>query len=184
MQSTRSGSSTAPRRTAWSSAAPRPSRSSAWRAAVCTIFLDDSATATVRIALHQTLDTGALRHVDMKASSGWCVCDRHTALRVTPSRPESVEQMYSLLKACTGPEVDEEITLAHEGEAYMFFDTCAGTILHRRLLRFEPTFLARRPARWLLSSREGHDVNLHPTYSFDRLLGHDVKLHPTYSLSC
>ena len=26
---------------------------------------------------------------------------------------ESVEQMYSLLKACTGPEVDEDITLAH-----------------------------------------------------------------------
>ena len=85
-----------------------------------TILLDDSATADVRLALHQTLDTGALRHVDMKAGSGWCECDRHTALRVTPSRPETVEQMYSLLQACTGPEVDEEITLAHElheGEA-------------------------------------------------------------------
>ena len=51
------------------------------------------------------------------------------------------------------PNRTQQVGRVVKGPSYMFFDACAGTILHRRLLRFEPTFLARRPARWLLSSR-------------------------------
>ena len=54
------------------------------------------------------------------------------------------------------PNRTQQVGRMAKGPSYMFFDACAGTILHRRLLRFEPTFLARRPARWLLSSRDTH----------------------------
>ena len=41
------------------------------------------------------------------------------------------------------PNRTQQVGRMAKGPSYMFFYACAGTILHRRLLRFEPTFFGQ-----------------------------------------
>ena len=41
-----------------------------------------------------TVDVAALRHVEHLANSGWCGCARDFALRQTPKKPETVQEMH------------------------------------------------------------------------------------------
>ena len=60
-----------------------------------------------------TVDVAALRHVEHLANSGWCGCARDVALRQTPKKPETVQEMYKLLKQCHEPTVEERFVWSH-----------------------------------------------------------------------
>ena len=60
-----------------------------------------------------TVDVAALRHVEHLANSGWCGCARDFALRQTPKKPETVQEMHQLLKQCRELSVEERYVLSH-----------------------------------------------------------------------
>ena len=59
------------------------------------------------------LDVAALRHTEHLAGSGWCGCTRDFALRQTPMKPNTVDEMFTLLKQCHEPTVEERFVWAH-----------------------------------------------------------------------
>ena len=59
------------------------------------------------------LDVAALRHTEHIANSGWCGCSRDFALRQMPKKPETVQEMYELLKQCHESTVEERFMWSH-----------------------------------------------------------------------
>lgn len=68
---------------------------------------------SVRPKIFVATDVAALRHVEHIAGSGWCSCSRDFALRTTPKKPESVEEMHTLLLQCKSPTMEERFTKSH-----------------------------------------------------------------------
>ena len=78
------------------------------------VKLQNGTTVGICPALHVTLDTGALRTWENRVGSGWCSCCRDDALRKTPSRPGTVDEMLKLCQECDAPDPMEQYALAHE----------------------------------------------------------------------
>jgi hypothetical protein len=76
--------------------------------------LDCGAAVHVKPQVYVSTDVSALRHTEHLANSGWCCCSRDFALRTTPKKPTSFEQMFALLKQCKSPTALERFDLAHE----------------------------------------------------------------------
>ena len=69
--------------------------------------------AMVSFILFVVLDVAALRHTEHLSNSGWCCCPRDNALRQTPVKPANVAEMYTLLKECHEPTLEERCMLSH-----------------------------------------------------------------------
>ena len=67
----------------------------------------------VSLDIFVTLDVAALRHTEHLANSGWCGCLRDFALRQTPAKPNTVAEMYELLKKCHEPTCLERFIWSH-----------------------------------------------------------------------
>lgn len=69
---------------------------------------------TVRPDVLIVQDLAALRHCEHIANSGWCCCSRDFALRTTPPRkPETLQEMKSLLQECHCPTRLERFIWSH-----------------------------------------------------------------------
>ena len=60
-----------------------------------------------------SVDVAALRHTEHLANSGWCGCSRDFALRQTPKKPETVQEMHNLLKQCHELTVEKRFCWSH-----------------------------------------------------------------------
>ena len=76
--------------------------------------LQNGTTVHICPAVHVTLDTGALRKWENHAGFGWSSCCRDDALRKTPPRPGTVDEMLKLCQECHAPDPMEQYALAHE----------------------------------------------------------------------
>ena len=80
---------------------------------VTCIPCEDGEPVAIRPRVFVVFDVSALRHCEHVANSGWCACSRHKALRIVPSKPETVEQMYEQLEECHSPSLVERFVLSH-----------------------------------------------------------------------
>jgi len=74
---------------------------------------EDGEPVVIRPRVFAVFDVSALRHCEHVANSGWCACSREKALRIVPSKPETVQQMYEQLKECHSPSLVERFILSH-----------------------------------------------------------------------
>ena len=74
---------------------------------VTCIPCEDGEPVAIRPRVCVVFDVSALRHCEHVANSEWCACSRRKALRILPSKPETVEQMYEQLEECPSPSLVE-----------------------------------------------------------------------------
>ena len=60
-----------------------------------------------------TLDLACLRHTEHIANSGFCGCARDFALRTTPKKPSTMQEMRMLLSKCKSMTGSERFVLSH-----------------------------------------------------------------------
>ena len=60
-----------------------------------------------------TLDLACLRHTEHIANSGFCGCARDYALRTTPPKPSTMEELRALLSKCKSHTGRERFVLSH-----------------------------------------------------------------------
>lgn len=93
-------------------------------------------TRLVHVDIFICTDLSALRHTEHLANSGFCGCSRFDALRLTPTKPHTLEEMYALLKKCHEPTCAERFTwshMPHPGEELPRPCTASGcTYAHKR----------------------------------------------------
>ena len=67
----------------------------------------------VPVRMLVSTDVAALRHCEMMACSGWCMCSRDRALRQTPKKPASKQEVRAFLKQCVSPTFVQRCELGH-----------------------------------------------------------------------
>ena len=67
----------------------------------------------IRPSVFIVTDTSCLRHCEHIAASGWCGCSRDDALRKTPKKPASKEEMPQFLSGCLSFSRIDRSVLSH-----------------------------------------------------------------------